>query len=187
MRETKRVEDHDRVWAEVQESLGDFFWTRRNSNNWGEAWPHYQPALDWWAGARDIELARERYLAMVWRMAKPPGVQREYYYGYWGNFVPLDVLENALKIAKSDEDKAHAHYLIAMTLRKQGGDPEQRARVPEEFEAALKPGKKTDWYDDALYNYAEWMMSQGRVVPLKDGNWRSSRITSRRWNCSAGS
>ncbi|HEU0039231.1 MAG TPA: alpha-2-macroglobulin, partial [Verrucomicrobiae bacterium] len=170
LRETKRVEDRDRTWVEAQESLGDFFWTRRNQQNWGQAWPCYQQALDWWAGARDIELARERYLGIVWRCAKPPGVQREYYYGYWGNFVPLDVLENALKIATSDEDKAHAHYLVAMTLRQQAGDPEQRARVVDEFEAGLKLGKKTDWYDDALYYFAEWMASQGRVVTLKDGN-----------------
>src|ERR1043166_7377660 len=104
LRETKRAEDRDATWAEAQESLADFFWTRRNQQNWGQAWPHYQEALDWWAGARDLELARERYLAIVWRCAKPPGVQRDSYYGYWGNFVPLEILENTLKIAKSDGD-----------------------------------------------------------------------------------
>src|SRR2546421_9613748 len=57
IRDISRVEDHDRVWAEVQESLADYFWTRRNNNNWSEAWPHYQSALDWWARARDLRLA----------------------------------------------------------------------------------------------------------------------------------
>jgi hypothetical protein len=172
LRETKRAEDRDRTWVETQESLGDFFWTRRNQQNWGQAWPYYQQALDWWAGAHDIEQARGRYLRIVWRMARPPGVQRDYYYGYWGNQIPLDVLENALKIAQSDEDKAQAHYLVATTLRNQGGDQEQRARVVDEFEGALKLGKKTDWYDDALYHFAEWMQSQGRAIVLPDGNWR---------------
>jgi len=74
LREAKRVEDRDGVWVEAQESLGDFFWTRRNQQNWGQAWPCYQQALDGWAGARDIEAARERYLAMVWRMARSLGV-----------------------------------------------------------------------------------------------------------------
>ncbi|HEY2083048.1 MAG TPA: MG2 domain-containing protein, partial [Verrucomicrobiae bacterium] len=173
IRDLTREDQHDRVWAEVQESLGDFFWTRRNSNNWGEAWPHYQSALDWWAGAPDVELARRRYLAMVWRTAKPPGAQRDYYYGYWGNNLPLDVLDNALKIAQSPGDKAHAHYLIAMTLRIQAGTERQRIRVPEEFEGAILPGKSTDWYDDALYNYGEWMMNQGRIVPLANGSWQN--------------
>src|SRR3954470_22779575 len=94
IRDITRVEDHDRIWAEVHESLGDFFWTRRNNNNYGEAWPHYQQALDWWAGAADVDMARQRYLDMVWRMAKPPQVESYYHYGYWGNYVPLDVLEN---------------------------------------------------------------------------------------------
>jgi uncharacterized protein YfaS (alpha-2-macroglobulin family) len=172
-RDISREEDRDTVWVEVQESLGDFFWTRRDLQNWGEAFPHYQQALDWWAGARDIELARQRYLAIVWKMARPPGAQRNAYYGFWGNYVPLEVLDNALKIAQTDNDKARAHFLIAMTLRNQGGQWDQRARVPEEFEGAIRIGKTTDWYDDALYFYGEWMAGQGRVVPLENGGWTS--------------
>ena len=171
VRDVKREEEKDRVWVEVQESLGDFHWMRRNQQNWGVAWPYYQSALDWWAGARDLKLAQQHYLAVVWRMIKPLSAER-YYYGYRGYHVPLDVLENTLKIAQTDNDKAQAHYLIAMTLHMQSGQWERRARVPEEFESALKPGKTTDWYDDALYNYGEWMTGQGRVVPLADGNWR---------------
>lgn len=173
VRDVQRTEDKDRVWVEVQESLGDFWWTRRNQQNWGAAWPYYQQALDWWAGTVDIELARERYLRIIWRIASPPGRERYYQYGNYGNYLPMPVLENVLKISQTDNDQAHTHYLIAMTIRNQGGDWEQRARVPEHFEAALKIGKTTDWYDDALYNYAEWMMNQGRVIPLKDGNWSS--------------
>jgi uncharacterized protein YfaS (alpha-2-macroglobulin family) len=172
VRDIQRQEDQDRVWAEVHESLGDFHWTRRQQMNWGEAWPHYQKTLDWWAGAPEIELARERYLKIVWKIARPPQAEPYYYYGYYGNVLPLDLLENVLKIAKTDNDKAHAHYLIAMTIRQGGGEWEQRQRVPEEFEAALTPGKPTDWYDDALYHYAEWMNSNGRVIPLEDGGWK---------------
>lgn len=172
IRDIQREEDRDRVWAEVHESLGDFWWTRREARNWGQAWPHYQQALDWWAGTRDIELARQRYLTIVWTMAQPREVEPYYYYGYHGNVVPLEILENVLKIAQTENDKAHAHYLIAMTIRHQGGDWDQRQRVPEEFEAALKPGKATDWYDDALYNYAEWMANSGYIIETEGGGWR---------------
>ena len=72
IRETKRVEDRDRVWAEANESLGDFYWIRRDYRNSGAAWPFYRNALDWWAGTADIEMARSRYLRMVWRMSEPP-------------------------------------------------------------------------------------------------------------------
>lgn len=172
IRDIHREEDRDRVWAEVHESLGDFWWTRRETRNWNEAWPHYQQALDWWAGARDIELARQRYLGIVWRMAEPPEVEPYYYYGSHGNVVPLEILENVLKIAQTETDQAHAHYLIAMTIRHRGGGRDQHQRVPEEFEAALKPGKATDWYDDALYHYAEWMANYGSLLETEDGNWR---------------
>lgn len=174
LNETQRAEDRDQTWAEVQESLGDFFWTRRNQQNWGAAWPHYQQALDWWAGARDIELARQRYLGIIWRAVSPPGVGRERYAGYWGTQLPLEVLDNALKIAPTGNDKARAHFFIAMNLRNQGGNWERRARVPEHFDGALALGKQTDWYDDALFNYALWMANQGRAVPLQDGNWRQA-------------
>lgn len=172
VRDVKRADEQDQVWVEVQESLGDFLWTRRNQQNWGAAWPYYQAALDWWAGARDLELARERYLEIVWKAAKPPGVTRDFHYGYWGNSIPLQVLDNAIKIAKSENDRAHAHFLVTIAPRLQDSEWEHVARVPEEFEAALKPGKTTDWYDDALFNYAQWMSTRGRAVLDANGSWQ---------------
>jgi alpha-2-macroglobulin len=171
VRDVQREEEKDRTWMEIQESLGDSHWTPRNQRNWGAAWQHYSQVLDWWAGQRASAEARDRYLSIVWRSAKPPQAEPYYRYGNYGNVVPLNILENTLKIAATDNDKAHAHYLLAISFNYHGGDWDARARVPEHFEAALKPGKGTDWYDDALYHYAEWMMNQGRAVPLKDGNW----------------
>ena len=171
VRDVQREEEKDRGWVEAQESLGDSHWTPRNQRNWGGAWQHYSQALDWWAGQRAGDESRDRYLGIVWRSAKPPGAEPYYRYGNYGNALPLNILENTLKIAATDNDKAHAHYLLAVSFQYHGGDWDARARVPEHFEAALKPGKGTDWYDDALYHYAEWMMNQGRAVPLKDGNW----------------
>jgi len=172
IRDIDRTEDHDRVWVEVQESLGDFLWTRRNWQDWGGAWSHYQAALDWWAGAADIESARARYLKIIWRISKPPVWQGGGYGGFYNwSAIPPEVYENAIKIAQSPNDQAHAHFLMAMSLQYRGGDWEQRQRIPEEFEGAVKPGKTTDWYDFALYNYGEWMMNNGRAIPLKSGGW----------------
>jgi alpha-2-macroglobulin len=174
IRERRRYEDHDRVWAEAQESLGDLWWTRRDARNWAQAWPHYQQALDWWAGTKDLDLGRARYLKIVWTMTQPEA-EPYYYYGYYGNYAPVEILDNALKIAQNDADRARAHYLIAMTLRYRGGDYSQMRRAPEEFEAAIKAGKGNEWYDDALYHYAEWMTQQGRYIPLDDGGWRQEQ------------
>ena len=171
IRERAEGATRDGVWAEAQQSLGDFWWARRGSHEWGAAWPHYQQALDWWAGAREVEPARARYLKIVNSIASPANADNYYYYTYYGNVLPVEILENALKIAPGDGDKAHAHYLLAMTLRTQG-DVEQRRRVSEEFEAALAVGKSTDWYDDALYFYAEWLTSGGLPRQLADGRWQ---------------
>src|SRR5215510_2577779 len=175
IRERRRTEDHDRVWAEAQESLGDLWWTRRGVKDWGQAWPHYQQALDWWAGTKDLDLGRARYLKIVWTMTQPPEADKYYYYGYYGNYAPIEILDNALKIARGDADRARAHYLIAMTLRYRPGDYSQMRRAPEEFEAAVKAGKGNEWYDDALYHYAEWMTQIGRFISLDDGGWRQEQ------------
>ena len=164
--------ERDLVWAEAHESLGDFFWTRSNQMNWGGGWPHYQLALDWWAGQREINQARERYLKIVFKAAEPPRPNEYYFYTYYGNYIPVDTLENALRISTTEDERTHLHFLIAMTMRYMGGDWETRQRVPEEFEAALKAGKQSDWYDDALFHYAQWMESTGSIRQLDSGEWQ---------------
>ena len=139
--------------------------------NWGGAWPRYQQALDWWAGQRDVERARTRYLKIIFKAANPPRAD-QYYYTTYGNYIPLDVLENALKISTTANDKAHLNFLIAMTMRYTGGDMSARQRVPDQFEDALAAGKQTDWYDDALFHYAEWMNNYGSYRSLEDGQWQ---------------
>jgi uncharacterized protein YfaS (alpha-2-macroglobulin family) len=172
IRTNDKDDERDLVWAEAHESLADFSWTRQNQMNWGGAWPHYQLALDWWAGRREIEPARQRYLKIVFKAAEPPRSNEYYFYTYYGNYIPLDILENALKISTTENDRAHLHFLIAMTMRYTGGDWETRQRVPDEFDSALKAGKQSGWYDDALFHYAEWMNSNGTVRQLDETNWQ---------------
>src|SRR5689334_7580748 len=169
IRVVDKESDRDLVWAEAHESLGDFLWTRRSNMNWSTAWPHYQQALDWWAGQRDITRARDRYLKIVFRAAYPPRPNDGYYYTYYGNYIPLDILENALKIATSANDISHINFLLAMTMRYTGGGNNSRYRVPDQFEEALKAGKQSEWYDDALFYYAEWMNNYGTIRQLEDG------------------
>ena len=164
--------DRDLVWAEAHESLGDMFWTRQQLE-WSSAWPHYQQALDWWASQRDLDRARTRYLAIIFRAATPPRAAEYYVYSYYGSTIPLDVLENALKISTSTNDRSFLNYLIAMTMRNSGGgDLGMRQRVPDYFEAALAAGKQSAWYDDALFHYAEWLNNTGPLREFADGQWR---------------
>jgi hypothetical protein len=172
IRSVEKEKDRDLVWAEAHESLGDLFWTRRGQMNWGGAWPHYHQALEWWAGQRDLERARDRYLKIVFRAAHPPRADDYYFYTYYGNYIPLDVLENALKISTSANDISHLNFLLAMSMRYAGGDYTARYAVPDQFEDALKAGRQTDWYDDALFYYAEWMNTYGTIRLLDDGQFQ---------------
>ncbi|HEX7860242.1 MAG TPA: alpha-2-macroglobulin family protein [Verrucomicrobiae bacterium] len=170
----KFVDDNariDRVRAEALEALGDIHWFGRNNQyNWHPAWQHYQQALDFWAGSTNLTYAAERYWSIIQKASQPPRVQPYYYYGHFGNYIPLPVLENALKIARNEDERARAHFMIAMTLRS-GGSWEQRFRIPHHFEESLRLKKDTNWYDDALYHYGEWMASQGTGVQDENGNW----------------
>src|SRR5215813_4809014 len=170
-RDIRRAEDRDNLWAEVQESLGDFWWMRMQTHNWQQAWHFYENAMDWWAGSPDLSTARDRYLEVVWKVARPSWADQNYGYGYYGNYIPRQLLENALQIAQTDNDRAHLHFLIAMTIRGIGGDWNDRQRVPDEFDAAIKYGKSSDWYDDALFYYADWMASYGRVE-YENNQWQ---------------
>jgi hypothetical protein len=173
IRAVEKAEDRDLVWAEAHESLGDFFWNRRSSLNWTVGWPHYQQALDWWAGQRELDRARDRYLKIVFKAAHPSNQDEYYVYSYYGDYIPLDILENALKISTTANDKAYFHFLIAMTMRSTGGgNLSMIQRVPDEFEEALSGGRQTEWYDDALFHYAEWMNNTGTVRSFGDGEWR---------------
>lgn len=163
VRDIKREQDKDLVWAEVQESIADFWWQRNASRSWGQASPYYLAALDFWAGSKDLKLARKRYLKIIFSSAKPSWSEEYYYYGYYGNVFSPQVLENALKISETDNERVHAYYLLAMATR-YNGDYNHRLKVPEQFEAAIKFGKGSDWYDDALFFYAEWLQNYGNVT-----------------------
>jgi hypothetical protein len=163
IRDIERHEDRDQVWAEAQESLADFWWRSNDSWSWKNAWPHFEQALDWWANAHDIEAARERYIKIVWKIYSLPGFTN-YEVCYDHRELPPELLENVLRIATRDGDKARAHFHLGMALRQPRGEWDQRHRAPEEFEAVLQFGRSSEWYDDALYHYAEWL-GNGRIVP----------------------
>ncbi|MFH1807449.1 MAG: alpha-2-macroglobulin family protein [Pseudomonadota bacterium] len=168
--EVQREQDRDLVWAEVQESLGDYNWLPDHTRNWYTAWQHYQLALDWWAGSSQMELARRRYLRMAIACARPPWRESDYTYGYYGNELPFEVVENLKQLARSREEQALVAYLWVHALQT-SGEYEQLVQLSGAFDAALRQGRGTDWYDDLLYGYAQFLESQGRIWQDADGNW----------------
>ena len=139
-----RGTEHDRVWAEANESSADFE-ARWNYSGWSN--PKYLAALGWWGDSDDIPLAKQRYLQIVFKIGPPP----------------RDVLVNALSIATSAEDIAHLRFLLANQLINER-KPESIERGLELLDQIIALRKTTSWYDDALYTAAEQITNSGNVI-----------------------
>ena len=164
-----RPEQRDETWAEVEESLGDFDWLRRDSQNLSAAMAHYRVALDWWAGAKDVERARGRWLAIAFRAAWPG--RGDWTQNWWAGQIPLDVGADAMRIAVSDKDRAQAALLYALIVRQRGSDVSELQRGLEALELAISLGRETPWFDDALWMSAQWYETQGAPFVQEDGSW----------------
>ncbi|MFZ5805898.1 MAG: MG2 domain-containing protein [Verrucomicrobiota bacterium] len=157
LREAKQKKDRDRIWIEAQESLGDFFWISYNKN-WGQAWQHYQQALNGWAESTDLDTARQRYIGIVRKFIIPRSDRPGDF--YHREILPLEIAENFKRIAQDHEDIALANYLLATSLSQSG----QIDRACEEFDSAIRLGKKNNWYDDALFQYAMLLLRSGKII-----------------------
>jgi uncharacterized protein YfaS (alpha-2-macroglobulin family) len=168
-RAIERPEARDETWADVEESLGDFDWLRRESQNLGAAMPHYRAALDWWAGTRDVEAARPRWLAIAFRMGWPG--RGDLLQNWWAGQIPSEIGSDAMKIARSDKDRAQAALLYAAIARQRGGDLVEQQRGLEALDLAISLGSETPWLDDALWMAGQWYENQGAPAVQEDGTW----------------
>ncbi|MEO8378881.1 MAG: MG2 domain-containing protein [Acidobacteriota bacterium] len=133
----------DEMRAEMNEALGDLFFTHPYERNQGAAQQRYAAALEFWAGSSDLPRARRRYLDIVWKLAE----QNE------GWYVPRAALVNAVTLAETPEERAHARYLLAQQYLREG-NPQSIERGMELLPEVIAIGKKSEYYDDALYLYA---------------------------------
>jgi uncharacterized protein YfaS (alpha-2-macroglobulin family) len=169
-RKAERPEDQDGVWVLAEEALGDVYYTRPNARDFSSAWPHYNAALEWWSASAELEPARARYLGIVFRIGWPE--QDRWYGNWWQGQIPLPIAENAIRIARSDDERARAQFLFAIIARQQAADPGVQQRALAFLESAVAAGKQSDWHDDALFLLAEWVQSPGLPAVDENGQWR---------------
>ena len=148
--------EHDRVYAEANESLGDYTVERDSEYQGAIRW--YTAALDWWAGSDDLPLARKRYLEIVFRTADGES---------YNLVIPKEILANAVAIAETPDDRAHARMLYAARLLTEH-KPEPVERALELLDEVIAMGKTTSRYDEALNTEAAQLSQWGAVV-VEDG------------------
>ncbi|HYO75893.1 MAG TPA: MG2 domain-containing protein, partial [Thermoanaerobaculia bacterium] len=147
--------------AEANEALGDFYAFHRMHRDPSQSQRFYLRALDFWAGAENIDVARRRYLSIVWRMAG--GAE-----GYHNiRNVPRDVLVNADRIAVTHEDRARARYFLAQRYLAEGNGASAE-RAFELFEEVIRDGRGTEYYDDALFAYGTALLQWSDMAVQAD-------------------
>lgn len=169
-RETGRPKQ---VWAEAHLSLADLKGSaNRYSSDWNQAWPHYQKALDWWAGSHDIETARRRYLEIALRAFSNQGAHPNHFhpnYSAQNNPAAIAVLEKAHSIAVEPEDRAAATYLLAYFLIHSDNLFDSN-RAADYFEQLIREADQPAWGDRALFEYARWLEHKGLLHYDGQGN-----------------
>jgi uncharacterized protein YfaS (alpha-2-macroglobulin family) len=168
VRDVQRESERDSIWAMVHESLGDSYWYTENYGHWSAAQQHYQLALDWWASSTDLDVAREHYLGMVWKMAEPPHQRGSFRYMSFTH-VPETVLDNAVAIAQRPDDRARAMYYRVRSLMDRHRSEASFQRIETLSERILNLGRQHTWYDDTLFAYADWCARLGKQVHHDNG------------------
>ncbi|MCU1349361.1 MAG: Large extracellular alpha-helical protein, partial [Acidobacteria bacterium] len=158
-------DDRDRIWAEAEESLGDFSAAQSSYDYSGGQ--YYVAALDWWAGSADLELARQRYLDLLWKLLRP----RQQYGQAWedGSRVPRAVLVNAVEIARTPRDRDRARWHLAVQFFNDQS-PRSVERGFELLDQIIADGNASDWYDDALFAYGTQLAQRGGAVISEQGD-----------------
>jgi uncharacterized protein YfaS (alpha-2-macroglobulin family) len=150
----------DALSAEAAESLGDSWLAIEG--DWERAWSEYQRALKFWAASTNLEAARSRYLGIVWKATGPPTS------GQSVRRVPRGVLENALLVAASNEERARAHFFLGR-WDMEAEDAYARHCAGREFQTAVDAGRDTAVYEAALFHLAEWNLVAG------EAKWNAKR------------
>ncbi|MEO0649422.1 MAG: hypothetical protein AAFZ65_01940, partial [Planctomycetota bacterium] len=164
-------EARDLVWAEAQVSLGDLRWSRKRTWKFDGAYEHYARALDWWARSSDVPRARERWLEIFWGAARPAWAPGAFFTNYGRGSLDASRIEQAIELARDDEERAQAEFALAQVLLQRADEPRVEAQVFGLLEGLAARGKQVSVHDDALYALATRLRNVGRYTRAEDGAW----------------
>lgn len=182
LREMADGKGHDRWWAEAGVSISQHLGERDPWSNRDAIRGWLDNARDWWAGSSDVDLAREKFISISFQLADVMTKNWGWYNvdirpirlgeksiapapSQQGNMGLQVLFEEILKVAKTDEDKAHAHYGLGMSyMQDYSGDEKRRQKAVAEFEAVIDDFEKTEWADDAWYQLGTYYENKADYV-----------------------
>jgi tetratricopeptide (TPR) repeat protein len=165
--------EQDRWWAESNVALAIYFIQIDPYGKQQDVRLALDSARNWWAGSTDLDLARAKFLEISFQLADFITTRWGWYYteiqpirlgeaqkmiapptpNPQPSNIGLQVLyEEILKVAQTDDDKARAHYGLAMaSMSNYTGDQKLHDKAAEEFNIVIKDFPKSEWADDAFY------------------------------------
>jgi len=166
----ERPQPPDR-YAEILVSLGEWDILAAPEPNWDRGWKYFQEALNWWGGSTDLNEARIAYVSLVKRFVMAI-IQKEESLNRRLSLVPLEVIENFLRLVEGEGDLAFGNFLFAQALTLRKYDPLQRLRISQAYQSAIRWALESRplWLDEALYRFAKWLESEGRLYFDDSGN-----------------
>lgn len=183
LRTLTESKDQDRWWTEAGVTLSELYIEKDPYGKQADIKKWLDAARDYWAGSDDLETARSRFITISFTLA-------DYVTSRWGWYttdikpVRLDaksviaptpqpqgneglqvLFEEVLKVAKSDQDKAHAHYGLAMAyMQNYSGDQKIRDKALEHFKKVIGDYSRSEWADDAFYQTGMYYENQSNYV-----------------------
>ncbi|MEI8012233.1 MAG: alpha-2-macroglobulin family protein [Candidatus Omnitrophota bacterium] len=166
------ADDHDRWWAEANQSLAEFFTQHDRYSHQETIKKLLMSAREFWSGDADTVIARPRFIRATFDLAN-------HITNNWGwqlesslqdiqprkedELIPLpehagstgikELMQDILKVADKAEDKAQATYMLAMGNMALYSD-DGRKSAEQYFNTVIKDYSTTEWADDAYYQLA---------------------------------
>ncbi len=163
--------NQDRWWAEASESLAELYLKKDRWSHAENIKQYLSAAREFWAGQTDIKLARPRFINISFTLGDFISQNWGWYYtgikptriSGAGESLPegrnegLNVLyEEILKVARLPEDKAKAHYSLAMSFLNRGYGEKEKKIVQTNFETIIEEFSDSEWADDAYYQLGQF-------------------------------
>jgi hypothetical protein len=160
----------DALYPEIKESIGDYLWLQKNAQ-WQRAWQAYSQALLWWLDEELHPDRKKRFFNIVNKIANPPWAPETAGYGDFGNLISEEILDRALTLATTAEERSQLLYYLARYRAQNSFLAEDTPKTEKIFKELI--ATKNRYTDAALFYYAQWLervasdkTNRNRVIPL---------------------
>lgn len=170
--------EHDRWWAEANESLARLYLEKEIYSNNDKMKQYLENARDFWAGSTDLELARRRFIEISFTLGDVIVQNWGWYYTSemsrrYANEMPgqktapyglSELYKGILKVAESVDDKAKATYSLGVVYSHQRSNQKEASKTEKYFTEVINTYLKSEWADDAYYYLAQYYERQDDYV-----------------------